>query len=93
MATRYHWIVYLSQNFPGNILFDLERATSIAQVRELYADYCRAVGTDECTATVYPYSDAEWASAVEYRDSGCPFDYPSLIIERGPRGGIRVERA
>lgn len=90
---RYRWIMYVSQNFPGNMSFDLDRVSSIAQAKDAFREFCQAVFTDDCTATLYPYDDEAWEAADRFRDSGCPFDYPSLIIERGPRGGVRVTTA
>lgn len=87
----YRWIMYTSQNFPGNISFDLSRHTSLDDAKSAFADYCKAVYNDDSHATLYPYSDEDWSSAEDFRDTGCPFDYPSRIIERGPLGGIRVQ--
>lgn len=86
----HRWIMYVSQNFPGNISFDLEQAMSLPHARAIFQDFCRAVGTDECSATLYAHTAEAWESAEEFRDTGCPFGYPDRIIERGPRGGIRV---
>lgn len=89
---KYRWIMYIGQNAFGPS-FDLQRVTGIGAARAAFEEYCRAVYTDECAATLYAYSEEDWASAVEFKDSGCPFDYPDKVIERGPRGGIRVENA
>lgn len=88
-TTNYRWIMYISQDAFSSS-FDLQRVTSLDAARVAYADYCRAVYTDECSATLYPYSDEDWETAEEYRNTGCPFDYPSKVIERGPMGGIKV---
>jgi hypothetical protein len=89
----YRWIMYVSQNIPGNISFDLMRAASLEDAREQYRAYCEAVFSDDCSMTLYPYSEEDWAEAEDFRDTGCPFDYPSKVIERGPKGGLRVINA
>lgn len=89
---KYKWIMYIQQNIPGNTSFWLERAASDGQAKRLFGDYSDAVGTDDCSATLYAYDDASWASAEEFRGIGCPFDYPDRIVERGDRGGIKLSR-
>jgi len=89
----YRYIMYVSQNMPGNVSFDLSRVDSLDGARREYAKFCDAVGTDECSATLYAYSDDAWTSAEEFRDVGCPFDYPDYIVERGPRNGVRLSAA
>ena len=88
---NYRWIMYVSQNIPGNTSFTLERVPSLLSAILEYENYCMAVGTDECSATLYAYSDDAWKDAEDFRGTGCPLDYPSRIIERGPMGGIRVQ--
>ena len=92
MTTKYRWIMYISQNIPGNTLFDLQRVTSLDAARVAFADFCRAVYSDECSATLYAYTDEGWTEAESFRDTGCPFDYPDRVIERGPMGGIVARR-
>lgn len=87
---RYLWIMYVSQNIPGNQSFDLSRETSMVNAREAYVKFCDAVGTEDCSARLYVYSEESWASAEEYRKIGCPFDYPSVCIDRGPRNGVVI---
>uniref|UniRef100_A0AAU3I9F0 Uncharacterized protein n=1 Tax=Streptomyces sp. NBC_01393 TaxID=2903851 RepID=A0AAU3I9F0_9ACTN len=89
----HRWIMYVSQNMPGNLSFDLHRVHSIAEARETFAAFCSAVGTDDCSASLYAYAPEDWASAEDFRTVGCPFDYPSMVIERGPRGGIVTANA
>ncbi|MEV7814242.1 hypothetical protein AB0P05_26480 [Streptomyces flaveolus] len=90
-TTTYRWIMYVSQNIPGNTSFDLMRAASLEDAREQYRAYCEAVFSDDCSMTLYAYSDERWAEAEDFRDTGCPFDYPDRIIERGPNGGIVLQ--
>lgn len=91
-TTGYRWISYTAQNIPGNVSSDLDRHPSLESARDAYRAYCRAVGTDDADMRLYPYSAEDWASAEELRDAGCPFDYPSRIIERGPLGGVVTSR-
>jgi hypothetical protein len=92
MSTPYRWIAYTQQNIPGNPSFELSRHTSLADAVQHVADYGDAVMYDDCSATLYAYSDERWEQAQRFADAGCPFDYPDRLIERGPRGGWRVER-
>lgn len=87
---KYKYIVYLMQNFPGQQSFDLFPARSIKHAKELYVDFCESVGNDDSSAFLYPWTPENWRDAVEFGEDGCPFDYPSLLIERGPRGGVAV---
>lgn len=89
-GTVYRWIVYVQQNIPGDLSFTLSRVSSLEAAREAIAEFSRDVGYDDCSATLYPYSEDTWREAQEFEDVGCPFDYPDRIIERGPRGGWRV---
>ena len=92
MARKFEWIIYLSQNIPGNQSFDLQRATSIRDAQSRFEAFCYSVMSDDCVATLYAYSDEAWAEALDFRDVGCPFDYPDRLIERGARGGVKVSR-
>ncbi|MEN8656388.1 hypothetical protein ABCR94_38895 [Streptomyces sp. 21So2-11] len=88
----YRWISYMSQNIPGNTSFTLGRHASLGAARNAYAEFCNAVGTDECSMTLYPFSEQNWKDAEEFKEAGC-VGYPSRIIERGPLGGVRVVEA
>lgn len=87
----YRWIMYVSQNIPCNVSFDLHRVRSLAEAREKFTQFCDAVMSDNCTGTLYWYTDDAWSEAEDFRDIGCPFDYPDRIIERGPRNGVLVQ--
>ncbi len=88
----YRWIAYVMENIPGNQSFDLIRTTSLDAVREHVATLAREWGMN-CSATAYAYGEESWGLAEEFRGIGCPFDYPDYIVEFGPRGGIKIERA
>lgn len=88
---HWRWIAYTQQNIPGNVSFQLSRHESLIDATDAVQEFSEAVMSDECSATLYAYSDGRWAEAVEYDGIGCPFDYPDRIIERGPRGGWKVE--
>lgn len=86
----YRWIMYTSQNIPCNQSFDLDRVSSLDEAREAFARFCDDVGYEDCSATLYAYSDEAWMKAEEFRNVGCPFDYPDRIVERGPMNGVIV---
>lgn len=96
------WIMFTSQNIPGNQLADARRVVSLTAARRVYEVFCESVGTDNCSATLYPYTEENWEETLEHRvDSkesqftvnGCPLGYPSKTVERGNRGGIKIENA
>ena len=88
--TKYKWIAYLHTPMPGDIGVT-QRVTSLSGALCELVDFELASGFSEgCTAMLYPYSEESWAEAEEYATIGCPFDYPSKVIERGPRGGMKV---
>lgn len=93
---KYRWILYLYNPMGG---FEVTRVTSkLAAKLELIA-YGRATGFYQDltvhgnygpTGALYPYTEESWADAEDYRGTGNPFDYPSYLVESGPRGGVRV---
>lgn len=91
-STEYRWIAYTQQTIPGSLSFDLSRHTSLAGAVEHVDQLSHEWLYVDCSATLYAYSAEAWERAEEFRDIGCPFDYPDRLIERGPRGGWRVER-
>lgn len=88
--SAYRWIMYVQQHIPGNLSFGLYRCASLTDAREMFDGYCRSVGSDDCSATLYAYTDEGFESAREFEGIGCPFDYPDKVIERGPKGGVKV---
>jgi hypothetical protein len=91
--SKYQWIMYLHQNgFGAGMPGDLHRVRSLEDARSAFETFCREVYSDDCTASLYAYSDETWESAEEFRNVGCPFDYPDRLIERGPRGSVKVSR-
>lgn len=88
----YRWIMYMYQPMGGS--FDVTRVASLEQARAELERYGRETYTyEEATASLYPYSEEDWAEAESFRDTGNPFDYPSKVIERGPKGGMRIINA
>lgn len=86
---NYRWIIYLHQPMGG---FDVQRVSSIEEAKSALHQWSRDVYVyEQATASLYPYSKEDWAEAKEYEEIGCPFDYPSKVMEFGPRGGIKVE--
>jgi hypothetical protein len=88
------WIGYTSQNIPGNQSFDLGFYMSLSEAKDAYANFCEAVYSDDCTMTLYYTHKAHEGRMVEmakeFAGYGCPFDYPDRVIERGPRGGVKI---
>lgn len=96
---KYRWIMYLHQPMGG---FDIERVTSLEEAGAALIRYGRDTGFYQdlqvggqygCTGSLYPYSEEDWAEAVKLREIGCPFDYPSKLVNNGPRGGVKVVNA
>jgi hypothetical protein len=90
LLTRYRWIMYLNHPMSG---FEVERMESLEGAKDALHHYQVATGMNDSDASLYPYTAEDWAEAREYEEIGCPFDYPSYIVENGPRGGIKVVRA
>lgn len=91
---KYKYIMYLHTPMPGDIGVTLRRVTSLQGALLELANFELASGfADGCTASLYAYSEEDWAEAEEFATIGCPFDYPWKVIERGPRGGMRVVNA
>ena len=94
MARKYEWIVYFHQNgIGGGMPGELSRVRSLDEAKGALETFSREVYHDDVSATLYAYSDEAWESAEDFREVGCPFDYPDRLIERGPRGGLKVTRA
>lgn len=96
---KYRWIMYLHNPVGG---FDVQRVESLASARSALVEYGRNTGFHQDltvqgsygpTGTLYPYSDADWSEAEEFRSAGCPFGYPSKLVKSGPRGGVRITDA
>lgn len=88
----YRWIMYMHQPLPG--AFEVTRCASLGDAREQLRQYGENTGFHEqVTASLYPYSAEDWAEAEEFATIGCPFDYPSKLIDRGPKGGMVITNA
>lgn len=89
--SKCRWIIYLHQPMGG---FEVRRVSSIEEAKSALHQWSRDVYVyEQATASLYPYSKEDWAEAKEYEEIGCPFDYPSKVMEFGPRGGIKVTNA
>jgi hypothetical protein len=97
--TRYRWIMYLHNPIGG---FDVQRVTSHEAAKAALIEYGRNTGYYQdlqvtgqygCSGELYPYTNEDWADAEEYAEIGCPFDYPSYLVENGPLGGVKVTAA
>lgn len=91
------WISYTSQNIPGNQSFGLGFHYNLKAAREAFTEFCDEVGSTDCSMRLYgvPTGAGEEMAdlAHEFREIGCPFDYPAWTVETGPRGGVRLSRA
>lgn len=86
------WIMYAQHNIPGVRPSDLTEQRSLESAKRELADYAEAVQYDDVLAVLYHWAPERWAEALEFKDVGCPFDYPDRLIERGPRGGFVIVR-
>ena len=89
---KYRWIMYMQHPMGG---FELDRAESINGAVNKLHSFAKNTWNElqDVTAVLYPYSAEDWAGAEEHEDDGNPFDYPSKLIEFGPRGGARITNA
>ncbi|MBT2609908.1 hypothetical protein J7I97_16910 [Streptomyces sp. ISL-87] len=84
------WIVYMYRGEEFSSEFGLITAENGRKAKEALKEYVGAGTSAEASASLYPYTPEDWADAQDFKDAGCPFDYPSKLIERGARGGFRV---
>jgi hypothetical protein len=84
------YIMYLHNSMGG---FELDEATSIADARDLLLVAHRNSFYQITYADLYMWTEEDWEEAKDFADTGCPFDYPMYLLEIGPRGGVRVEKA
>lgn len=88
-TTRNRWIMYAETAIPGQ--FRVTAHESLKWCKASLERFSRDVGMEGVSANLYPYSDEDWKEAREFEKDGCPFDYPTYQIERGPRGALRIE--
>lgn len=95
----YRWIMYLHNPLGG---FDVQRLTSLGDAKAALIQYGKNTGFYQDltvngdygpTGSLYPYSDEDWQEAERMRTVGNPFDYPSYLVESGPRGGVSITPA
>lgn len=96
----YRWIMYLYQ--PMGQSFELARLRNLSEAKEALIRYGKETGFYQdlqvggqygCSGSLYPYSREDWIEAKRFEDVGNPFDYPSKLVENGPRGGVRITNA
>lgn len=94
---KYRWIMTLSA--PGGLGYDVQRVTSFEDAKAALIEYGKATGFYQDltvwgdygpTGSLYPYTEEDWTEAERMRDVGNPFDYPSYLVNSGPRGGVKV---
>lgn len=89
--TRNRWIMYAFDSFGG---FRVTAHESLDWCKESLAKFSLNTGDYRVSASLYPYTDEDWKVAREYQNVGCPFDYPTKVIERGRlSGAFRIENA
>lgn len=88
----HNYILYVEQNFPGNVTFDLHEVNDVTTARELVEAAADELMID-CTGRIYPWTEENWALAREYANIGCPFDYPDFVVERDDNGDYYATRA
>lgn len=98
-AKPWRYIMYVEYPSGG---FDVLRVLNQDEAKAALVRYCEenylyhdelSHGVYGARGSLYGYSPDYWSTALEYRDSGNPFDYPDYWVLRGPRGGVRIERA
>lgn len=89
---EYKYIAYVQRDMPGDRSFDLHRFRKDSEVLEYLRELEDATG-DQWYASLYPYSTEGWRYAKDFETTGCPFDYPWKVSERGPRGGLKLVTA
>jgi hypothetical protein len=87
---KMRYIMYIHYSMGG---FDLKQAASLSEVRQLLRNVRRNSGDENVSASLYPWSEEDWSSALEYATIGCPFDYPWKVVESGKRGGVVISNA
>lgn len=87
-------IAYFYSGFPGEF-GELKQFTSLTQVKNAFREFKgNSWVTDHPSGSVYcGMSEEDWNDALEFESVGCPFDYPSYILELGPRGGVKLTEA
>lgn len=94
-APRY--IAYVSTGLVGDITPGMMPVSSIREAVDYLRGYSeRTSYLNDVTPSISLYAcmfDADmWATARDFSDVGCPFDYPSYVLSVGARGGIKVDR-
>lgn len=84
------WIVYMYKGEEFSSEFGLITAENGREAMEALKNYVGSGTSADAGASIYPYTPEDWESALDFKDSGCPFDYPSKRIDRGARGGFRM---
>lgn len=82
------WILYSGQYHGSE---EITVHSSLKECEERIR-YNNKATTDYWNGRVYPYTSENWEDAMDFKDAGCPFDYPSYLVETGVRGGVSVKR-
>jgi hypothetical protein len=87
-------IAYFYSGFPGEF-GELKQFTSLTAAKEAFREFKGHSWVTDCVSgSLYcGMSEEDWQDALEYETVGNPFDYPSYILELGPRGGVKLTPA
>ena len=87
------WISYTSQNIPGSQSCKLGFHSSLNAAKDAFATFCGDVDSNDCSMPLYYAGNDQsmYDLAIEFENIGCPFDCADKYIERGPRGGMKMQ--
>jgi hypothetical protein len=88
-------IGYFYAGFPGE-MGELKQFSSLSSAKAEFREFSRMpwVVDGSVSGSLYcGMSEEDWEEAKEYENIGNPFDYPSYILELGPRGGVKLTPA
>lgn len=88
---EYEFIAYLRHEAWSHS-FELHRFRSEREALDYLRKQERETG-EQYSMSLYGYTTEDWFEAKSFEDVGCPFDYPWMISERGPRGGLKLVNA
>lgn len=84
-------IGYFYTGFPGG-MGELKQFSSLTQAKDEFRAFSKEPWVhDGVSGSLYcGMSEEDWEEALKFENVGNPFDYPSYILELGPRGGVKL---